>query len=90
MLFGPIQGNSVTFQRGGPTRIFPLSVHLHLIARDLISPDTEIMFSFSQPCWSVTKLALTASIHQADLETTPSTQPCSPLCPALPRDAPDS
>lgn len=43
--------------------------HLHLIAGDLIYPDTEIMFAFSffQPCWSVTKLALTAPVHQAGL-----------------------
>lgn len=44
-----------------------MCVNLHLIAGDLIHPDTEIMFAFSQPCWFITKLALTAPVHQADL-----------------------
>lgn len=63
-----------------------MCVHLHLIAGDLIYPDTEIMFafSFSQPCWSVTKLALTAPVHQAGL--VPPPQPT--LCPMPPRSAP--
>lgn len=63
-----------------------MCVHLHLIAGDLIYPDTEIMFafSFSQPCWSVTKLALTAPVHQAGLVPPPT------LCPMPPRYAPDA
>lgn len=54
-----------------------MCVHLHLIAGDFIYPDTEIMFafSFSQPCWSITKLALTAPVHQAGLG--PLTHPLS-------------
>lgn len=65
-----------------------MCVHLHLIARDFIYPDTEIMFafSFSPPYWSVTKLALTATVHQADLP-----HPLTPaLCPMPPRYAPDA
>lgn len=56
-------------------------LHLHLIARDLIYLDTEIMFafSFSQPWWAVTKLGLTAPVHQAGWAPLPS------LCPVLPR-----
>ena len=48
---------------------FWMCLYLHLIAGDLICPDTEIMFafSFSQPCWSVTKLALTDPVHQAGM-----------------------
>lgn len=63
-----------------------MCVYLHLIAGDLICPDTEIMFafSFSQPCWSVTKLALTAPVHQAGLV------PPTTLCPMPPRYAPDA
>lgn len=65
-----------------------MCVLLHLIAGDLIYPDTEIMFafSFSQPCWSVTKLALTAPVHQAGL--VPPHPPT--LCPMPPRYAPDA
>lgn len=65
-----------------------MCVHQHLIAGDLIYPDTEIMFafSFSQPCWSITKLALTAPVHQADLPHPPP----STLCPMPPRYAPDA
>lgn len=58
-----------------------MCVHLHLIAGDLIYPDTEIMFafSFSQPCWSISKLALTAPVHQAGLVSPPRPPP-SVLC----------
>lgn len=63
-----------------------MCVHLHLIAGDLIYCDTEIMFafSFSQPCWSVTKLALTAPVHQAGLVPTP-TLPSVLCCLATPQ-----
>ncbi|KAF1375670.1 hypothetical protein PFLUV_G00222610 [Perca fluviatilis] len=45
-------------------------------------------FSFSQPCWSITKLALTAPVHQAGLVPPPPTPPT--LCPMPPRYAPDA
>ncbi len=67
-----------------------MCVHLHLIAGDLIYSDTEIMFafSFSQPCWSVTKLALTAPVHQAG--SVPPPPSSTTLCPMPPRYAPDA
>lgn len=69
-----------------------MCVYLRLIAGDLICPDTEIMFafSFSQPCWSVTKLALTAPVHQAGLVPHPQPPLAPTLCPTPPRYAPDA
>lgn len=76
-----------------------ICVHLHLIAGDLIYPDTEIMFafSFSQPCWFVTKLGLTAPVHQAhSSHSTPPPQrphphpPSLASCPMPPHYAPDA
>ncbi len=71
-------------------RVMSMCVHLHLIAGELIYSDTEIMFafSFSQPCWSVTKLALTAPVHQAGLVSPPHTT--TTLCPMPPHYAPDA
>lgn len=75
------------------SRCLCMCVNLHLIAGDLIYPDTEIMFAFSQPCWFITKLALTAPVHQADphpLNPHPPAPPTHPPRPMPPRYAPDA